>query len=588
MALMLGALARHDRGMFRLAFLSVHIEDSPEARPLGAASVAAALLASTRPEAPHLSGKLEVSLVEGFVSEAASALADRLLASDPDWVGLSVYSWNRGRVAQVASLLRERKPEILLFAGGPEATADPEGLLQAAPLDFLARGEGEASVLAALELLAGGAPVDALAGIKGLALPGRVAASCRAPALDLSLLPSPWLAGLIDPKEGVLWELARGCPFHCAYCYEGKGEAGVRRFPQDRVEAELDYFAKSGAEQVFVLDPTFDADRERARSILALIEKKAPDIAWKFEVRAEFIDRDLARRFARLDASVQIGLQSADPEVSALVGRSLDPKDFARRVGYLNAAGAVFGFDLIYGLPGDDFDGFAKSVDFALELQPNHLDVFPLSLLPGTELADRAVELGLVAQTEPPYTILSAPGFTPAGMERAEALAGACEVFYSRGRAVSWFLQAARPLKAKPHAILERFASWMAAQGVKRQDATLDSHSIESAQLAFLREEYERRGISDLYPALCDIVRFNAAWGRAIAEGESSQIELSYDPDDVLGPEALDLARFAREARPSPEAYTVDPGPSGPRMKKSRRDRHGVGNGPYRGRRIDR
>ena len=170
-------------------------------------------------------------------------------------------------------------------------------------------------------------------------------------------------------------------------------------------------------------------------------------------------------------------------------------------------------------------------------------------------------------------------------MERSAALAGACDVFYSRGRAVSWFLQAVRPLRAKPHAVLERFAARMAAQGVKREDPVLDSHSIESAQLAFLREEYEKKGISELYPALCDIVRFNAAWGRAIAEGESSEIELSYDPDEVLGPEALDLARFAREARTSPDRYTVEPGPSGPRMKKARRDRRGLDKSPYRGRR---
>jgi hypothetical protein len=561
--------------MFRLVFLSVHIEDSPEARPLGAASVAAALLAAGRAEAPHLAGRLEARLVEGFVSEGAAALAERALASGPDWVGLSVYSWNRARLAEVAALIRERAPGVVLFAGGPEATADPEGLLSAVPLDFLARGEGEGVVLSALELLAGGAPIDALAGIKGLALPGRSASSCRAPALDLGRLPSPWLAGLIDPREGVLWELARGCPFHCAYCYEGKGESGVRRFPQERIEAELDYFVRSGAEQVFVLDPTFDADRERARSILALIEKKAPTITWKFELRAEFIDRDLARRFAALDSSVQIGLQSADPGVSALVGRKLDPRDFERRVGYLNAAGAVFGFDLIYGLPGDDFAGFAKSVDFALGLQPNHLDVFPLSLLPGTELADRAEELGLVAEAEPPYTILSAPGFPPEGMARAAALAGACEVFYSRGRAVSWFLQAARPLKARPHALLERFAAWMSAHGLKREDPGLDARSIEEAQLAFLGEEYGKKGLSGPLDALRDIVRFNAAWGRAIAEGQSSEIELSYDPDEVLGPEALDLPSFAREARKSPGRYTVEPGPGGPRLKKARRDRRG-------------
>ena len=38
---------------------------------------------------------------------------------------------------------------------------------------------------------------------------------------------SPYLSGVLNPQDyqgGALWELARGCPFKCAYCYESKGE----------------------------------------------------------------------------------------------------------------------------------------------------------------------------------------------------------------------------------------------------------------------------------------------------------------------------------------------------------------------------
>jgi coproporphyrinogen III oxidase-like Fe-S oxidoreductase len=121
-----------------------------------------------------------------------------------------------------------------------------------------------------------------------------------------------------------------------------------------------------------VLDPTFNANKERARRLLALIEEKACDIHWHFEVRAESLDRDLARRFAELGASLQIGLQTARPEVAAKIGRPLDRGLFASKIGLLNEEGAVFGLDLIYGLPGDDPDGFRSSLDFALSLYPNN------------------------------------------------------------------------------------------------------------------------------------------------------------------------------------------------------------------------
>lgn len=549
-----------------------------------------------------LPGGIDVRLLDGLVGRETEGIVDLVLAARPDWLGLSVYAWSAQALGAVSRALRKRAPGLLIFAGGPEATADPEVLLEDAELDFLIRGEGESLAVKALaQVLAWegaegraareGSPEGGLApelraglsGLQGLVIGGTgQAGAARAPLEDLSRLASPWLSGLLVPKEGgVLWELARGCPFHCSYCYEGKGEAALRRFPRPRIEAELDGFVKAGVEQVFVLDPTFDADREGARDLLDLIGRRGSGIHWKFEVRAELLDRDLARRFSRLDASLQIGLQTADPAVSAAVRRPLDLKAFSRGIGHLNAEGVIFGIDLIYGLPGDSLAGFRKSVDYALGLQPNHLDLFPLSVLPGTVLAEEAEGLGLVAQDRPPYALISTPGFSPEALSQAGRLARACDFFYSRGRAVSWLLQALRPLKARPSAFLGRFADWALAGGLSL-DAGLEaggpsSRDIEAAQRAFLGAEYGAKGLSGLLPALMDIVGFNAAWGRALAEGEASELRLSYDPDEVLGPGALDLAGFARSARPRPGLWTVEATARGPRLARA----HGSG-GPQR------
>ncbi len=500
--------------------------------------------------------------MDGLVREPGEALAARVLATRPDCLGLSVYFWSAQALAGLSRILKAKAPGLLIFAGGPEASANPKGFGALAQLDFLLPGEGEEASVQALKAIF----VDGIRPSLGQVY-GR-------PALaDLGRLPSPWLSGLLKPKKGgALWELARGCPFHCSYCYEGKGEARIRRFPRERIEAELDYFVRSGVDQVFVLDPTFDADREGARGILELIARKAPGIHWKFEVRAELLDRDLARRFSRLDVSLQIGLQTANPEVSAAVRRPLDLKAFARGIGHLNAEGVIFGIDLIYGLPKDSLSGFRRSVDYALGLQPNHLDIFPLSVLPGTVLAEEAPGLGLVWDPEPPYSLVSTPGFPAEALVQARDLARACDLFYSRGRAVSWFLQALKPLKARPSAFLARFAATHGGVATIAGAATIggeapgDSRAIESAQRAFLETEYRARGLEALLPALMDIVGFNAAWGRALAEGEATRLELNYDPDEVLGPSALDLGAFARSARPRRGSWLVEPSPKGPRL----------------------
>jgi radical SAM superfamily enzyme YgiQ (UPF0313 family) len=563
--------------MRRLVILALHIEESPEALALGAASVAAAVSQAQ-------AGAVETVIVEDLVASGAEAISRRVLASRPDWLGLSLFTWNCRVMLEAAASCAREMPGLVVFAGGPEATADPEGVYALAEglglgLDFIVRGEGESVTAAALSLLASKPRADALAaldGLRGIVLPGGPHDGPRAPVEDLARLPSPWTGGFIGPKEGgVLWELSRGCPFRCSYCFEGRGERGLRAYPIGRLEAELDRMTSLGVEQVFVLDPTFDADRDRARAVLDLIARKAPGVHWKFEVRAELLDRDLVRRFSRLDCSLQIGLQSASDEVCEAVHRPLDRKAFSRGVALLNEAGIVFGIDLIYGLPRDNLAGFSRSLDFALGLQPNHLDVFPLSVLPGTVLGEEAEGYGLVYDAKPPHGLVSSPGFPADALARAARLARACDLFYSRGRAVSWFLQALRPLGAKPSAFLGRFGAFLEASAPRGAegpavDGHLSRRDIESLQLAFLEAEYHAKGLDDLVPALRDIVVFNGAWGRALAEGETSGIRLSYEPDDVLGPAALDLASFARAARRRPGSWVVRPGRDGPVLARDR------------------
>ena len=149
------------------------------------------------------------------------------------------------------------------------------------------------------------------------------------------VLSSPYLDGTIDVAKygGALWELARGCPFKCSYCYESKGEKKVSYFPLERLEKEIELFAKKNISQVFVLDPTYNASKERAIKMLKIIEKKAPGMFFYFEARAEFIDRELAQAFSRVPCALQIGLQSADEAVLKNVHRTLDKKKFIRNIG---------------------------------------------------------------------------------------------------------------------------------------------------------------------------------------------------------------------------------------------------------------
>ena len=535
----------------KLLLVSSPARPSPEALSLGAASIAAAVAAAAKAGGQVGSALASVSVeqLEGRPGEGAESLASRIASAGPDAAGFSVYSWNRELFAETARLLRARAPGIAIFAGGPEATAEPDALVREAALDFAIAGEGESAVVAALRAISESRR-EALPAIKGVVVPGRPWE--RAPAEDPASLSSPWLLGTMDPAAcggDVLWELSRGCPFRCAYCYESKGSSGARPFPMERIEAELELFLRSGVRYAFVLDPTFDADPARAAALLDLFRERAPGLRWKFELRAELLDRSLVRRLAALDCSLQIGLQSARPDTLARVGRpGFDRRDFSRKVGMLSRAGVSFGLDLIYGLPGDSLVDFREGLDFALGLGPNHLDIFPLALLPGTELAERSAELGIEADPRPPYLVRATRELPPADLASAAALAAAADRFYTDGRAVGWFDAVRRPLRKTPSALLGDFAAYLAGRAVRDSGVSGGSRAVEAEQLGFLEGAYDEAGLGALYPALRDLVMLHGAWGRALAEGEESVLGLSYDPEEVLGGAPRNLAAFARGA----------------------------------------
>jgi hypothetical protein len=429
----------------KLVLAAIHLEASPRAVPLGPAMLAS-VLKRAFPQT------VRTQVLDLFLHQSAETCAAQILASDPDGVGFSVYVWNRALALETARILRSRKPSILLFAGGSEATADPAGVQVEGGLDLVLPGEGEDLLVDVLERLLRGVP------------PAEIQRSLRpGPVKDLSTLPSPYLDGGLDPAaySGMLWELSRGCPFRCDFCFESRGTEGIRRVPMDRLKAELLHFEARGVSQILVLDPTFNFDKRQAKAILRLIAAEAPAIHFFFEIRSEFIDPELARLFASINCSLQIGLQSADDVVLRRINRSIDRKDFEAKVLLLHQAGATYGFDLIYGLPGDTLEGFHASLDFALGLVPNHLDIFPLSVLPGTRLHETAPGLGLQHLEEVPYTVTASPSFSEADLGRAARTARACDRMYNQGRAVPWFGLLLKALGIAPSELFEGFASFM-------------------------------------------------------------------------------------------------------------------------------
>lgn len=86
---------------------------------------------------------------------------------------------------------------------------------------------------------------------------------------------------------------------------------------------------------------------------------------------------------------LSIGMQSAVPEVLAVLDREHDPRNVAEAVAAARGAGLAVSLDLIYGAPGESLDQWRTSLETALELEPDHVSAYALIVEEGTGLARR-------------------------------------------------------------------------------------------------------------------------------------------------------------------------------------------------------
>lgn len=92
---------------------------------------------------------------------------------------------------------------------------------------------------------------------------------------------------------------------------------------------------------------------------------------------------------------LSFGMQSADPVELAFLERQHDVFDVFRAIEWSRKAGfANISLDLIFGLPGQGLDGWARTIETALRLKPEHLSLYALSIEEGTPL-QRWIRRGL-------------------------------------------------------------------------------------------------------------------------------------------------------------------------------------------------
>lgn len=374
------------------------------------------------PEAPHWT---LVETPESQNTAADSSLADHIAALNPDALSATCYLWNVERTLHLLRLLKKRRPALKIVLGGPDIAArhpllpeipPPSSALRPLssalrfPADALVVGEGETVFPDVLRFFrTGRAP--AFTGVRWRTPDGSFAeGSRRRPVMPLQeLLPAPDHPINRPDAFGMAYlETNRGCPMRCAFCCYNIRRTTTTCLPPEEVAARLRILRGRGAKEIRLIDPTFNA-HPRFDEILDVLTRENRDRALAFfvEIRADTLTDDQARRLAAAGvAEAEVGIQSTDPAVLKLLHRPLNEAHVLRGIEALLRHGIKPTLDFMYALPAQDEADIGRSLDWLARFGDDiHPQFLPTLLLPGTELRDRAGELGLRAQRLPPYRV---------------------------------------------------------------------------------------------------------------------------------------------------------------------------------------
>ena len=206
--------------------------------------------------------------------------------------------------------------------------------------DAVVVGEGEPTVVEAVEAVLGRAPLDAVKGLVYRGSDGRIHHNePRPPIADLDSLPPP-ARHLVDPADfGATADLhahiftSRGCPGRCAYCAGGLFGKKFRFRSADSVVDEMIALHRDyGTRQFYFVDDAMSMDRDRMRRICRRLIDERLGFTWHMMTRIDAVDEELLDLAARAGCvQIEYGVESGNPDTLKRIHKP-HTVEMARRV----------------------------------------------------------------------------------------------------------------------------------------------------------------------------------------------------------------------------------------------------------------
>ncbi len=377
--------------------------------PLGACYLAAVL-----EKAGHKVKIIDAAPENLFEEE----VVEKTLEFNPDFVGMTALTPNFHRVEKICLLLKEKSPETFLALGGPHASMMPEETLQKTQADVVIVGEGENVIVDLVKnckepvkdkIVHAGLVED----LDSLPYPSRH-------LLNMSLYSS--LANNYKVDKKVLNVLgSRGCPFNCTFCCKAVVGRTYRHRSVANIIEELKQLKRDyGTKEVSFWDELFTIDRKWVMELCKEMEKL--DLAWSCETRAHLVDEEMLAALKKAGCwNIFVGIEAGDQTLLDNIKKGETIEQLRKGIRLIQKAGIEIRGSFMLGLPGETPELAKKTIDFAIELNPDYAQFSLTTPYPGTELFGHAKKYGKLKKDYSKYSMWKVV-FLPFGYESEEQL----------------------------------------------------------------------------------------------------------------------------------------------------------------------
>ena len=398
-------------------------------QPLGTLYVAASLR-----EAGH-----EVRFYNGAFMKHDDIM-EELQQFQPALVGLYSTTFGWPRAVRTAKAIKQLDDTIFTCVGGPYPTAVKESCFSNSDgvIDAIVYGEAEFT----LQELANAIECkQSLQSIGGLIFTEHGEVIVNPPTElndDLDKLPIP-ARDLLGEEEVrylpppatykrtpvAVMITSRGCNRRCIFCsqFDAQRKSGVRGMRYRSVEnvlKEIEACLQQGYREIKFIDDTFAADYDRAMEICREIKARGLNFSWFASACSNQVDKPLLQ--AMKDAgcwAVLFGAESGVQKNLNTLKKGITLDHVRKAVKTAKQVGLKVSTPFIIGIPGETYADALKTIDFAIELNPDFANFHALTPFPGTALYNNIDKYGTITQQLEDYTYQGA-AFVPYTMSRQQ------------------------------------------------------------------------------------------------------------------------------------------------------------------------